>query len=138
MTPHHAQSHTVEGRFEVMGMANQGALRESIRRLLEKATVNGETIDDTAIVVSELVANAIEHGRVEVVAVEIAATPPGQVWLAVSYHRPGHPLIPTPKGMPVPDANRGRGLAIVEALCDTYEAEVGSFGDVRTVCTISD
>ncbi|MDH6116160.1 ATP-binding protein [Kitasatospora sp. GAS204B] len=68
---------------------------------------------------SELVTNAILHGTdpEEDEVIELVLwTADGHYWLAVSDPGPGHPT----RGTPGPRACGGRGLLLVDALCDAW------------------
>lgn len=76
-----------------------------------------ERCDDALLLTSELVTNAVLHGRSEV-CVELAARG-DVVRIAVLDENSRHPMPVTQD----PDALDGRGLALVEALADRWGVE---------------
>ncbi|MEU9030894.1 ATP-binding protein [Streptomyces sp. NPDC048383] len=91
-----------------------GQMRRVVSALLHH--LGPDSLVDTAeLVVSELVTNALEHGKGEVqVSVVLTAT---HVRLAVSSARTGgRPEV----RVAAPDDESGRGLALVEALSDEW------------------
>ncbi len=97
----------------------------SARRLLDECSP-GDTasvaLDDVALALSELVANAVEHGAGEVVEVRIRSVDPGGMELTVGNKTPRR-LPRRPWLMPAPEADRGRGLAVVASLASQVEVE---------------
>lgn len=84
--------------------------RRSAASVLRLWGMRDSLVDDVRLVVSEFVANAIEHGRGRVT-LSIVVTA-GSVIIEVSDSSPAPALL---RGAD-PDALRGRGLAIVAAL----------------------
>lgn len=84
-------------------------------RSFAAATLPSERVDDLALVTSELVTNALEHGTGEPVDVRIHSEPT-RIELTVSSPSFGQ-LDATPH-MPPADQVRGRGLFLVAALSD--------------------
>lgn len=82
-----------------------------------------ERLHDLALVTSELVTNALEHGTGEPVDVSIRQTPDG-IELTVSSSSLGH-VEPT-RRRARPDELRGRGLFVVSALSDAVEIDEGA------------
>ena len=73
-------------------------------------------VDDAVICVSELVSNAVEHGRPEIVMT--LSVHDGRIGIEVTDH--GDPIDPVVVGH-VDDANpRGRGLRIIDTLADAW------------------
>jgi anti-sigma regulatory factor (Ser/Thr protein kinase) len=121
----------VLGGFGVAHSPVSAALaRQRLSSLLAAQSLDPEWIDDVALVVSELVGNAVRHaqglpsGGLHV-DWEIR---PGVVELAVTDG--GSPTEPRVRNVDV-DAQGGRGLAIVEALAADWG--VRAQGEVRTV-----
>ncbi|HEU5008873.1 MAG TPA: ATP-binding protein [Jatrophihabitantaceae bacterium] len=80
-------------------------------------------LDDALILVSELVTNAVQHGRPKIM-LRVRETPPG-IGVYVSDGGSGRPEAPS--GEPDQYAVRGRGLRIVDALASDWGVEqVGS------------
>ncbi len=80
-------------------------------------------LDDLAVVVSELVTNAVEHGRGPV-ALEIEADPGDGVLVRVTDAGEGEPtVLPASR-----TRRRGRGLALVRALADRWGVDRGPTG----------
>ena len=84
------------------------AVRRQLRRRCDDLPT--PITDDAVLMTSELVTNAIKHGKGEVT-VRLWPGPEG-IRLEVTD---ADPRIPIP-GQPGPDAEQGRGLALVEAL----------------------
>ncbi|BBH70786.1 hypothetical protein ACTI_74710 [Actinoplanes sp. OR16] len=84
------------------------------------AGLDAGSVEALAIAVSELVTNTLQHtsggGRIRVWAEN------GSVFCEVAD---GGSVPGTPRAMPAPDAERGRGLAIVEMLCDDMTTVAG-------------
>ena len=81
-------------------------------------------LDDAAVVISELVSNAVRHGGGEiVVAVESHA---GQITVSVAD---GSSVIPRPRN---PDGTGGLGLRIIDTLTDRWYVESHEGG--KRVC----
>ncbi|MBB1261172.1 ATP-binding protein [Streptomyces alkaliterrae] len=83
----------------------------------------GDTSDRAALVVAELAANAVTHGRVPGRDFEVRLTlHPDLLRIEVSDAR-GDRRPPTPSTLPEPDplAASGRGLLLVQALADRWE-----------------
>ncbi|WP_329216878.1 ATP-binding protein [Streptomyces sp. NBC_01485] len=79
--------------------------------------------DDVAVVVAELAANAVTHGRVPGRDFELRLSfPPGSVRVEVTDTRSG-PLPPGPGAVSVPRPldEAGRGLVLVDALAARWE-----------------
>lgn len=87
---------------------------ETTRWLTEHAGVTGDVVADHELVVSELVANAIVHGRSPIrLTVAVTGT---AVEGSVTDHGPGRPTLARTFGEE--EAERGRGLMIVDALAE--------------------
>lgn len=92
-------------------------------------------VDAAEIVVSELVANAVEHGPAN--PVEVLARRLDGVYLLVVSQEGSAGELPDPSAwvMPDPSSSRGRGLPIVAALTDW--ADVQTTGKVEVRCLFS-
>ncbi len=109
--------------FESVGLA-----RDLVRATIDGAAPH-ELIDDIVLVTSELVTNAIEHGKGDV---ELSvARIPDAVTLSVSSDSTSLP-VPSSDATPV-DALSGRGLLIVAALSSEV-AIIGEGERVRVEC----
>jgi len=83
-----------------------------------------DTSDAVALVVAELAANAVTHGRVPGRDFELRLSlVTGSVRIEVTDTRTGGTCPPTPRAvrMPGPLEDDGRGLALVAALADRWE-----------------
>jgi anti-sigma regulatory factor (Ser/Thr protein kinase) len=97
--------------------ANAAALaREALRIHAAKAPT--DTVEDAALLTSELVTNAVRHGRPPV-QLSIAVTE-GRLIVSVLDHGSGLPHVVSAP----PDATGGRGLHIVEAVSDEWGVSV--------------
>lgn len=83
-------------------------------RALTRTLAAGQR-DTAALVVTELVTNAVLHADTATVTVEVTDTRDG-LRIAVTDDDPGH--LPTWTGDPRPMDQHGRGLRIVARLCD--------------------
>ncbi|GGI02990.1 ATP-binding protein [Egicoccus halophilus] len=102
-------------------------VRNLVRTWLTQAGV--QRSEDVVLVVSELVANAVEHGGPTI---RLALTPVARD-LLVEVADDGGGTAPhvrggSPRRMPAPTATRGRGLALVDRLVDALEVTGGPAG----------
>lgn len=102
--------------------ASVGAARRQLVASLKAAGVPGEAVSDAALVVSELVTNAVRHGRPTAsghvdVSWRVAR---GRVRIVVVDQGRGAKLAAGPR---TTDRTGGRGLAIVEELCDSWTTD---------------
>lgn len=95
------------------------AARRMVRSFAAPA-LSAERVDDLALVASELVSNALEHGTGAPVDVRIRSAP-SRIELTVASPSFGHPE-PEPRLAAV-DAIRGRGLFIVAELSDDVQID---------------
>lgn len=95
-------------------------------------------LDDAALVVSELVANAVEHGDGGSVRLRLRRRGPSEVELSVFNRlRSGSSGVPEgPWPMPGVEAVRGRGLAVVESLSRRVGVVRGD-SDVEVTATVA-
>ncbi|MEJ3747583.1 ATP-binding protein [Actinomycetes bacterium KLBMP 9797] len=112
---------------ETLAYARAGDLAAVRAFVAARATAEGlppERVSMLTLAISELATNTLQHtaggGRV-------------RVWvdgkqLVVDVVDGGPGALPLGRGMPAPDALRGRGLAIVERLCDVVEVSTGAEG----------
>lgn len=88
-----------------------------------------DVLDAVLVVVSELVTNAVVHGR-SAVDVQVDGDPgAGRVRVAVTDAGGGRPRTQRPG----PEESHGRGLQIVEALADLWGVEPAASGRGKTV-----
>jgi anti-sigma regulatory factor (Ser/Thr protein kinase) len=108
-----------------------GALRDQLRQWLEDAGVPPTACGDLLLVATELCTNAIEATPPDV-PVEVRASNDGTALrLTVANHRPPTSVAVEPEVLqPGSLQERGRGLAIVRSLMDTF---VITSDDDRTV-----
>jgi anti-sigma regulatory factor (Ser/Thr protein kinase) len=90
--------------------------------------------DVCTLLVSELVTNAVQHGR-GAISLEMTAEPAG-LRVAVGQSEPMPP--PSPGGMSGLDAVSGRGLAIVDALATQWGSDVDEHGTTFWFELVSD
>ncbi|HYP48950.1 MAG TPA: ATP-binding protein [Thermoleophilaceae bacterium] len=104
--------------------ASAAVAREFVRGIGRELALEQRDIDDLTLATSEAITNAIEHGRsckargvrlsvqdrLDRVIVEVCDCGALEV-----------PLPTTPPALPDPEAIRGRGLPIIEALADELE-----------------
>ncbi|MFJ2217660.1 ATP-binding protein [Streptomyces sp. NPDC101062] len=123
-----------EGDQEV---SERDAQRVAAMRLLAKARMSycglAAVADDVALVVSELVTNAIKHSRGEHVTMGISLAD-GVLRIAVEDGSPALPEIREPR----PDAESGRGLILVQGITDQHKGSWGTSADGTTTwCTLT-
>ncbi|AYC41996.1 ATP-binding protein [Streptomyces griseorubiginosus] len=83
-----------------------------------------ELADDTALIVSELVANAVEHARRESIRVTIERPEAACVRVGVvDFSR-----VPPVRRDPDPERESGRGLALVEELAEDWGTDLLPWG----------
>jgi anti-sigma regulatory factor (Ser/Thr protein kinase) len=76
-------------------------------------------IEDALLLVSELVTNAVQHGKPQIV-LRIRPSPPG---IGVSVQDRGDGQVTRPNGELDPRASRGRGLRIVDSVSSAWGVE---------------
>jgi anti-sigma regulatory factor (Ser/Thr protein kinase) len=108
--------------------------RRAVHEYLVAHAVPSPVADDVRLVTSELVTNAIVHGRsAGAVDVEVALRPPAEVILQVSNDGSVGAIPPVDEWRPAPPfARDGRGLGIVRRLCDAVEVR----GDERVAIVV--
>ncbi|MGW5507157.1 ATP-binding protein [Streptomyces albogriseolus] len=90
-------------------------------------------VDDAELIVSELVTNAIQHGGGQQITMTMTVRD-GLLHLAVHNETPGRPVA---RDAPS-DAERGRGLLLVDFLTDTHGGTWGTDHDGATIwCTLA-
>jgi anti-sigma regulatory factor (Ser/Thr protein kinase) len=94
-----------------------------------------EVVDGAVLATGELFANAVEHGsksRDDTVTVTLDCEA-GHLRITVAD---SSPVLPRPRGLD-PLAEHGRGLAIVDGICEKWGAEVALDGSGKQVwCTM--
>ncbi|MFD8914092.1 ATP-binding protein [Streptomyces sp. NPDC059575] len=99
------------------------------RRLVRAACVAWGlrgTAEDGALVVSELVTNAVRHARRQSIRVMVERTAPSTVRVAVADFSRTLPKLCTPKG----DEEGGRGLVLVAELAADWGAKERRWGKI--------
>ena len=98
------------------------ATRAFLSRLLDGWEVDGEVIDDASLLASELMSNAVNHGRGLVhLQVELDA---GVLHVGVRDDADGRPVVEHP-GAASP---RGRGMWIIESIARDWGTDEGDDG----------
>jgi anti-sigma regulatory factor (Ser/Thr protein kinase) len=91
--------------------------RHEVATFLADRGVSSSVVDDIELVTSELVTNAVVHGRRGTIGVEVDAE--GEIVVTVSNRGPSQAIPPIAEWRPgPPQARSGRGLGIVRRLCD--------------------
>ena len=91
--------------------------RRAVAAFLADHGVSSTVIDDMELVTSELVTNAVVHGREGSIGVEVDTD--GEIVVTVSNVGPSAAIPPVEQWRTVPPQSRsGRGLGIVRRLCD--------------------
>ncbi|MFD3735416.1 ATP-binding protein [Streptomyces sp. NPDC058632] len=123
-------------RFSATRRGARLARRLATHRLDLWGLPYGSPVSDTVtLVVAELAANAVLHGRVPGRDFELRLTcdrTAGLVRVEVSDTHPAHPELPEPAGRPAADTEGGRGLLLVEAVADRWGVD-GRMGPGKTV-----
>jgi anti-sigma regulatory factor (Ser/Thr protein kinase) len=100
-----------------------GVARAFLRCATEEWGVDDDLAQDAAMVITELVANAVDHARTEST-LSIGVAPEG-LCVSVRDTRPG----PVPRPAPIdPTAARGRGLQMVDALTTAWGVTLHAAG----------
>jgi anti-sigma regulatory factor (Ser/Thr protein kinase) len=105
--------------FGVVLELSTGANAPAIARRFVKEHASDLAIDlknDAELLVSEVVTNAVVHGR-PAITLRVSTDPPG---IGIAVHDFGEMLPPTSPAQVTPSATHGRGLLIVEALASTW------------------
>ncbi len=105
--------------FGVVLELSSGANAPAIaRRFVNEHASNlaSELKNDAELLVSEVVTNAVVHGR-PAITLHVSTDPPG---IGVAVRDFGDTLPPTAPAPVAPGATHGRGLMIVEALASTW------------------
>ncbi|MCX5557868.1 ATP-binding protein [Streptomyces sp. NBC_00038] len=102
--------------------------RHGARRVLAEWVIPEDTSYTIALIISELVTNAVRHARVPGRCFEVALTYDGEktVEIEVSDASPRHPVAVL--NTPDVEATSGRGLPLVEALSDAWEVRDREYG----------
>jgi anti-sigma regulatory factor (Ser/Thr protein kinase) len=82
-------------------------------------------LPEVALVVSELVTNAVRHGVGDSITVEVLTTPDEFGVSVVNQAGPARPPPPSEWRMPGPEAASGRGLGIVRGLAPAVAVDDG-------------
>lgn len=123
-------------------------IRAKVRDLAGRHGAEPNVCDNLALVVDELVNNAIEHGasyRKDSVDLAVRIQPDGEL-LVIEFFDPDMPkdqveelaagLADTANGMPSLESERGRGLFLLSVYLDGLRADVAPDGGLRLVGTI--
>ena len=94
--------------------------RREVRNLLVDHRLATDIVDDLALVVAELMTNAVEHGSGRRVIVEIEIHP-DVVSITVDHDGAADLGDPSSWTMPPKETRSGRGLALVRSLVDDVE-----------------
>lgn len=103
----------------------QGSVRRARTMLADDLQGRGlaaPLVDDARLVVSELVSNSIAHGRPNHEGLVDVAWCVDDRTVRISVHDGGPPVELRPR-VPAIDSTGGRGLVIVDHLCDAWDVE---------------
>lgn len=104
-----------------------GLVRHQVVAELQARGIDQQVVDDAAVIVSELVGNAVRHGRPLADGTLRAEWNVSLRMLHVEVEDGGQGPQPCP-ALPAPDATGGRGLVIVEALSHTWGVRAREHG----------
>lgn len=112
-----------------------GRARQACRLALDGWRVAGEPAASVLVVLSELVANAVEHGQPPLsVQLRLRQEHAGRcVWIGITDGGPAAPGAGTRKA-DCPDDEHGRGLVIVDALAVAYGTYPHASGTTHWAC----
>jgi len=111
-----------------------GPARRAVRQHLADRGVPASVADDLQLVTSELVTNAVRHGPVGEIDVEVRIGPAHDVALSVANPSAVAAIPPLEAWRPVAGRSvGGRGLGIVRRLCDDIEVQ-GDEAQAVIVC----
>lgn len=102
-------------------LAAATAARHQLHDFLTGAGVPRRIVNDAALVVSELVTNGVEHGRSDDDAIQVSWWVADGV-LTLCVEDDGSEAEPTVKKVDI-HAPRGRGLALVESICQSLSID---------------
>ncbi len=102
-------------RFEPDHVAASQA-RKQVRSFLEAFHVPSQLTADVELVVAELAANAVEHGPGGPIELEVLLSAPAVFLTVTNARHSDEPIVLPARPDAEPLADRGRGLAIVDAL----------------------
>ena len=117
-TKDRARAETQDATTVARGLGDTSTVagaRRAARSWLSSNDAGDDVVERTVLIVSELVTNAITHGR-SAWALALGWTARGGVLVLVSDSGTGQPAVQAPAG----DATSGRGLAVVQALSETW------------------
>ena len=103
------------------GVDAPGEARAALRDVLEVDGVSPGSVEVAILLLSELVSNAVEHGRPPL---SVRFVADGDVYVAVSDGDSRHPRVEPPERRRV----RGWGVALVDALADSWGVEPNGSG----------
>ena len=108
---------TLRAQFELPpNPASAGAGRRAVFQVLSAWDVPAETVDDTVLIVSELVTNAVIHAPAEPpLGLELSVRD-GVLRVALSDYNPAPPRRRSPSGQD----EGGRGIGILESLASRW------------------
>lgn len=102
--------------------ASVAVARHRLRDALEQAGVGETVVYDAMLVLSELVSNAVQHGRPTADGhLDVSWTLSGEkLVIEVADGGQTTSLVPQPRD---PESDRGRGLVIVDDVCDSWRVD---------------
>ena len=108
---------TLRAQFELPpSPESAGAGRRAVFQVLSSWDVPPETVDDTVLIVSELVTNAVIHAPAEPPLGLELSVDQGVLRVALSDASPEHPRLRSPSGQD----EGGRGIGILDSLASRW------------------
>ncbi len=121
----HLASRTVEGRLTLPAAPTSPFFARAFASDVLAGLAPPATIETVRLVVSEIVSNSVEHARS---AVELTVRA-GQSFVHVEA-RDASDAMPAPRSRPHLDDERGRGLELLDVLCERHGARRTADGKV--------
>lgn len=100
--------------------------RAQVQRIRKDWALDSELAHDVATVATELVTNAVRHCRVTLAEIEVVLSIRG-CGLLLEVSDPDKGRVPAPRTEDYPEADDGRGLALVDALSERWGWEARPF-----------
>ncbi|MGP2438886.1 ATP-binding protein [Streptomyces sp. JW3] len=128
--PRHLPQQSMTWQLSGRSLRCPAQARTAVRAACERWQVVSPVVDDAAVIVSELTSNAVQHAPAAELTLSLRLST-GHVWVSVSDHGPRTRIQPHEAA---DTDERGRGLAIVEALATRYGVDSSAAGTTVWAC----